>query len=624
MQKGQIRVQTENIFPIIKKFLYSDHEIFLRELVSNAVDASQKLKTLSGKGEVKGAIGDLRVDVVLDAKEKTLSIIDNGIGMSSAEVDKYINQVAFSGAEEFVNKYKDTSIIGHFGLGFYSSFMVSDKVDIYSKSHTDSPGVFWSCDGSIDYELYEVDYSARGTKIVLHINEESAEFLDPHRVKSILERFCKFLPVAIYFTDANAEKKEATKEEGKAEEVEIKKSINNTNPIWVRKPADLTKEDYEKFYKELYPFGETPLFWIHLNVDYPFNLTGVLYFPKIKQSFEIQKDKIQLYCNQVFVTDEVKDIVPEFLMLLHGVIDSPDIPLNVSRSYLQGDPNVKKINAHITKKVADKLEEIFNSERKSFEEKWESLGLFVKYGMITDDKFLEKANKFLIMEDAASAGTFYTLDEYKTTTAATQKNKEGKQVLLYTTNPVQQDAFIQAAVAKGYKVVKLETMVDAAFINNVEMKWEGVQFVRVDADVVDNLIDKQENVDSILSKEEVEQAKKLFEFQVPEITLTVEVKGLSQDAAPIVATRPEFMRRMKDMAGMGGGGMTAFYAQMPDEVHLTVNGNHPIFQTLLKEPDVDKQQKQARNLADLALLSQGLLKGAELTNFINRSVDLLK
>ncbi len=624
MQKGQIRVQTENIFPIIKKFLYSDHEIFLRELVSNAVDASQKLKTLSGKGEVKGAIGDLRVDVVLDAKEKTLSIIDNGIGMSSAEVDKYINQVAFSGAEEFVNKYKDTSIIGHFGLGFYSSFMVSDKVDIYSKSHTDTPGVFWSCDGSTEYELYEVDYSARGTKIVLHINEESAEFLDPHRVKSILERFCKFLPVAIYFTDANAEKKEASKEEGKAEELEIEKSINNTNPIWVRKPADLTKEDYEKFYKELYPFGETPLFWIHLNVDYPFNLTGVLYFPKIKQSFEIQKDKIQLYCNQVFVTDEVKDIVPEFLMLLHGVIDSPDIPLNVSRSYLQGDPNVKKINAHITKKVADKLEEIFNSDRKSFEEKWESLGLFVKYGMITDDKFLDKANKFLIMEDAANSGTFYTLDEYKTATAATQKNKEGKQVLLYTTNPVQQDAFIQAAVAKGYKVVKLETMVDAAFINNVEMKWEGVQFVRVDADVVDNLIDKQENVDSILSKEEVEQAKKLFEFQVPEITLTVEVKGLSTDAAPIVATRPEFMRRMKDMAGMGGGGMTAFYAQMPDEVHLTVNGNHPIYQTLLKEPDIDKQQKQARNLADLALLSQGLLKGAELTNFINRSVDLLK
>ena len=619
MQKGQIRVQTENIFPIIKKFLYSDHEIFLRELVSNAVDASQKLKTLSSKGEVKGDIGNLRVDVILDAKEKTLTIMDNGIGMSSEEVDKYINQVAFSGAEEFVNKYKDASIIGHFGLGFYSAFMVSSKVDIYSRSHKDTPGVFWSCDGSTEYELYEVDYSARGTKIVLHINEESAEFLEAHRVKSILDRFCKFLPVAIYFTDANAEVKV---EEGK--EAETEKPINNTNPLWIRKPADLTKEDYENFYKELYPFGETPLFWIHLNVDYPFNLTGILYFPKIKQSFEIQKDKIQLYCNQVFVTDEVKDIVPEFLMLLHGVIDSPDIPLNVSRSYLQGDPNVKKINAHITKKVADKLEEIFNNDRKAFEDKWESLGLFVKYGMITDDKFLDKGNKFLILEDAAAAGTFYTLDEYKKATESNQKNKDGKQVLLYTTNPVGQDAFIQAAVGKGYKVIKLETMVDAAFINNVEMKWEGVQFVRVDADVVDNLIDKQENVDSILSKEEVEQAKKLFEFQIPETTITVEVKGLSQDAAPVIATRPEFMRRMKDMASMGGGGMTAFYAQMPDEVNLTINGNHPIFQALLNESDVEKQQKQARNLADLALLSQGLLKGAELTNFINRSVDLLK
>ena len=622
MQKGQIRVQTENIFPIIKKFLYSDHEIFLRELVSNAVDASQKLKTLSSKGEVKGDIGNLRVDVILDAKEKTLTIMDNGIGMSSEEVDKYINQVAFSGAEEFVTKYKDASIIGHFGLGFYSAFMVSEKVDIYSRSHKDTPGVFWSCDGSTEYELYEVDYSARGTKIVLHINEESAEFLEANRVKSILDRFCKFLPVAIYFTDANAEVKEAKAEDGKAAEAEVEKPINNTNPLWIRKPADLTKEDYENFYKELYPFGETPLFWIHLNVDYPFNLTGILYFPKIKQSFEIQKDKIQLYCNQVFVTDEVKDIVPEFLMLLHGVIDSPDIPLNVSRSYLQGDPNVKKINAHITKKVADKLEEIFNSDRKSFEEKWESLGLFVKYGMITDDKFLDKANKFLILEDAAAAGTFYTLDEYKKATESNQKNKDGKQVLLYTTNPVGQDAFIQAAVGKGYKVIKLETMVDAAFINNVEMKWEGVQFVRVDADVVDNLIDKQENVDSVLSKDEVEQAKKLFEFQIPETTITVEVKGLSQDAAPVIATRPEFMRRMKDMAGMGGGGMTAFYAQMPDEVQLTINGNHPIYQTLLKETDTDKQQKQARNLADLALLSQGLLKGAELTSFINRTVEL--
>lgn len=620
MQKGQIRVQTENIFPIIKKFLYSDHEIFIRELVSNAVDACQKLNTLSAKGVATGEVGQLKIEVVLDAKEKTLSIIDNGIGMSGEEVDKYINQVAFSGAEEFVSKYKDASVIGHFGLGFYSSFMVSEKVDIYSKSHTDAPGVFWSCDGSPSYELYEVDYANRGTKIVMHINEESKEFLEPYRVKSVLERFCKFLPIAIYFTDVNAEKKEL--KEGEAPE-EIK-PINNTNPLWVRKPSELQKEDYENFYKELYPFGETPLFWIHLNVDYPFNLTGILYFPKIKQSYEIQKDKVQLYCNQVFVTDEVKDIVPEFLMLLHGVIDSPDIPLNVSRSYLQGDPNVKKINAHITKKVADKLEEIFNNDRKSFEEKWESLGLFVKYGMITDEKFMEKANKFLIMEDAVQAGTFYTLDEYKTATESNQKNKEGKQVLLYTTNPIGQDAFIQSAAAKEYKVVKLETIVDAAFINNIEMKWEGVQFVRVDADVVDNLIDKQENSESVLSKDEVEAAKKLFEFQVPEITITVDVKGLSQDAPPVIATRPEFMRRMKDMASMGGGGMTAFYAQMPDEVQLTINGNHPIYQSLLKEADVDKQQKQARNLADLALLSQGMLKGAELTNFINRSVDLLK
>jgi molecular chaperone HtpG len=609
MQKGQIRVHTENIFPIIKKFLYSDHEIFLRELVSNAVDASQKLKTLSSIGEAKGELGELRIDVVLDAKEKTLSIIDRGVGMTSEEVDKYINQVAFSGAEEFVSKYKDANIIGHFGLGFYSAFMVSDKVEIYSKSFKEESGVFWSCDGSPEFELYNVDYNDRGTKIVLHINEESAEFLEAGRIKGILERFCKFLPVAIYFAEAG-EKKEGEE-----------KSINNTDPIWVKKPSELSKEDYEKFYRELYPFGETPLFWIHLNVDYPFNLTGVLYFPKIKQSYEIQKDKIQLYCNQVFVTDEVKDIVPEFLMLLHGVIDSPDIPLNVSRSYLQGDPNVKKINAHITKKVADKLEEIFRNERTSFEEKWESLGLFVKYGMMTDDKFLEKANKFLVMEDVA--GKFYTLEEYKTATETLQKNKEGKQVILYTTNPVQQDAYVQACKEKGYIVVKMETLVDAAFINNMEMKWENVTFVRVDADIIDNLIDKQESNDSVLSKEEESKLKELFSLQIADLTVTTEVKGLSAGTAPVVATRPEFMRRMKDMAGVGGG-MTAFYAQMPDEVTLTVNGNHPIYQALLKESDTSVQQKQVRNLADLALLSQGLLKGNDLTSFINRSVELMQ
>jgi len=619
MQKGQIRVQTENIFPIIKKFLYSDHEIFLRELVSNAVDASQKLKTLSSIGEAKGELGELRIDVVLNIKEKTLSIIDRGVGMTGEEVDKYINQVAFSGAEEFMEKYKDANIIGHFGLGFYSSFMVSDKVELFSKSHKEGSGVYWSCDGSPEFELYDVDYNERGTKIVLHINEESKEFLDAGRIKTILNRFCKFLPVPIFFSEIGEEKADEKKEGEEKEAAE--KSINNTDPIWIKKPADLTKEDYEKFYKELYPFNETPLFWIHLNVDYPFNLTGVLYFPKIKQSYEIQKDKIQLYCNQVFVTDEVKDIVPEFLMLLQGVIDSPDIPLNVSRSYLQGDPNVKKINAHITKKVADKLDEIFRNERNSLEEKWESLGLFVKYGMMTDDKFLEKANKFLVMED--TAGKFHTIEEYKIATDTLQKNKEGKQVILYTTNPVQQDAYVQAAVRKGYTVVKMETLVDAAFINTMEMKWENISFVRVDADIVDNLIDKQESNESILSKEEEARLKELFAIQIAELHVTTEVKGLSPESAPVIATRPEFMRRMKDM-GVTGGGMTAFYAQMPDEVTLTVNGNHPIYQTLLKQENTEVQQKQVRNLADLALLSQGLLKGNDLTSFINRSVELME
>ena len=619
MQKGQIRVQTENIFPIIKKFLYSEHDIFLRELVSNATDASQKLKTLSSLGEAKGEIGDLRIDVTLNAKEKTLTIEDRGVGMTKEEVDKYLNQVAFSGAEEFLQKYKDANIIGHFGLGFYSSFMVAEKVEVLTQSYNnDAATVYWSCDGSPEFELYEVEKKQRGTKIILHINEESTEFLEAHRIKETLNKFCKYLPVPIYFTDVAEEKKEDTEE----------KSINNTNPIWVKKPSDLTKEDYENFYRELYPFGETPLFWIHLNVDYPFNLTGILYFPKIKQSYEIQKDKIQLYSNQVFVTDEVKDIVPEFLMLLHGVIDSPDIPLNVSRSYLQGDPNVKKINNHITKKVADKLEEIFNKERTEFEQKWESLGLFVKYGMMTDDKFLEKANKFLVMETVANSSEnnehkFYTLEEYKTATESLQKNKDGKHVILYTTNPIQQDAYIQAAQAKGYNVVKMETIVDAAFINNMEMKWENVTFTRVDADIADNLIDKQESTESVLSKNETEELKKLFEIKSSEITVSVDVKGLNKDAAPVVATRPEFMRRMKDMANIGGG-MAAFYAQMPDEVTLTVNGNHPIYQSLLKESDVEKKEKQIRNLADLALLSQGLLKGAELTNFINRSVDLMQ
>jgi molecular chaperone HtpG len=606
MQKGSIRVQTENIFPIIKKFLYSDHEIFLRELISNAVDASQKLKTLSSIGEAKGEIGDLAIRVRLDKEAKTLTISDQGIGMTGEEVDKYLNQVALSGAEEFVNKYKgqnENAIIGKFGLGFYSAFMVSSKVEVITKSFREGEAaVKWECDGSPEYSLEENPKSERGTDVVLNISEDSTEFLDENRIRGILEKYCRFLPIPVFFEE---------------------KQINNTHPAWTRKPSELTTEDYQNFYKELYPFNEPPLFWIHLNVDYPFNLTGILYFPKIKQSYEIQKDKIQLYSNQVFVTDEVKDIVPEFLMLLQGVIDSPDIPLNVSRSYLQGDPNVKKINNHITKKVADKLEEIFNRERKEYEEKWESLGLFVKYGMMTDDKFLEKANKFLVMQEADDS-RFYTLEEYRNTADALQKNKDGKLVIIYTSNPIQQDSYIRAARGKGYKVVKLETIVDAGFINQMEMKWENVHFTRVDSEVVDNLIDKQDSTESVLSKEDVEKLKSLFSFDIPSLHVTVEVKGLSPDAMPVLATRPEFMRRMKDMASLnGGGGMGSFYANMPDEVTLTVNGNHPIYPNVLQETDPEKQQKLVSNLADLALLSQGLLKGVELTNFIHRSIDLI-
>ncbi|PSL50103.1 molecular chaperone HtpG [Chitinophaga niastensis] len=606
MQKGAIRVQTENIFPIIKKFLYSDHEIFIRELVSNAVDATQKLKTLVSVGEFKGELGDIAIDVRLDKEKKTITIADHGVGMTAEEVDKYINQVAFSGAEEFLKKYKGqengTNIIGHFGLGFYSSFMVSSKVEIFSKSwKEDAAAVRWECDGSPEYELEEVSKEDRGTEIVMHINEESEEFLDEGRIRSILEKFCKFLPVPVTF-------------EGN--------QINNTNPAWTKKPSELTTEDYQNFYKELYPFAEAPLFWIHLNVDYPFSLTGILYFPKINKSYEMQKDKINLYSNQVYVTDEVKDIVPEFLMLLHGVIDSPDIPLNVSRSYLQGDPNVKKINAHITKKVADKLDEIFRNDRKAFEEKWDSIGLFVKYGMMTDDKFMEKANKFLLMEDV-DGGKFYTQEEYRVEAAALQTNKEEKLVILYATNPVQQDSYVQAAKNKGYKVVKMETLVDAAFINNIEIKWDKVSFTRVDADIADNLIDKDENATTVLSQEQEGTLKELFGAQVNQPNIKVEMKGLSADAQPVIVTRPELMRRMKDMAAMGGGGGMNWYAGLPDEINMTVNANHPVYVQILKENDNTLQQKQIKNLADLALLSQNLLTGADLTAFVNRSVELM-
>ncbi len=631
MSTGNIRVQTENIFPIIKKFLYSDHEIFIRELVSNAVDATQKLKTLAGMGEFKGELGTPKITVRLDAKNKTITIADQGIGMTGEEVDKYLNQVAFSGAEEFLEKYKgqnEANIIGHFGLGFYSSFMISEKVEVITKSYKeDAQAVRWECDGSPAYTLEDSPKTDRGTEIVMHVDKDSEEFLDKWRITGILEKFCKFLPVPIFFEDVNEEKKAPTNtkaEDGsEVTEVEEIKPINNTNPAWTRKPADLTKEDYENFYKELYPMNETPLFWIHLNVDYPFNLTGILYFPKIKHSYEIQKDKIQLYSNQVFVTDEVKDIVPEFMMMLQGVIDSPDIPLNVSRSYLQGDANVKKINSYITKKVADKLDEIFRNDRPSFEEKWESLGLFVKYGMMTDDKFFDKAKSFLVMQDVESK-KFFTIEEYKFAVENLQKNKDGKTVIIYTTDAVQQDSYIKAAKAKGYYIVQLNDLIDASWIGQMESKFENTQFTRVDADIAENLVDKNEQNDSVLSKEDADKIQELFKANIANTTSNIEVKGLSTDAAPVIATRPEFMRRMKDMASVAGNsGMMGFYAQMPDEINFTINGNHPIQQQILAEADTAKQEKLVKNLLDLAMLSQGMLKGNDLTAFISRSVELM-
>ncbi len=606
MTQGKIRVQTENIFPIIKKFLYNEHDIFIRELVSNAIDATQKLKTLASIGEVKGEIGDLKVSVSVDAEAKTITIADNGVGMTAEEVDKYINQVAFSGAEEFLEKYKgqnEANIIGHFGLGFYSAFMVSKQVEIFTKSFKDAPAMHWTCDGSPEFTLTETEKADRGTTIVLHLNEESLEFADEIRVKSTIQKFGKFLSVPVMMGE---------------------EQLNNTNPIWTRKPSELTDEDYINFYKELYPFSETPLFWIHLNVDFPFNLTGVLYFPTIKNSYEVQKDKIQLYCNQVYVTDEVKDIVPEFLMLLHGVIDSPDIPLNVSRSYLQGDPNVRKINSHITKKVADKLEEIYKNDRENYEKKWESLGLFVKYGMMTDDKFAERGAKFLLMQDAVD-NKMYAWADLKTQLETTQKNKEGKIVVIYTSDAVGQNSYIQQAAAKGYTIVKLDGIVDNGFTNSMETKWSDVQFVRVDSDVADNLVDKQEDNTSVLSEEETTKLKDLFALQYAGMNLQVDVKGLSAEAPPVIASQPEFMRRMKDMAAMGGGGgMGAFYANMPTEIALTLNGNHQMYPSIIAEANADVQKEKVQQLADLAMLSLGMLKGEELTNFIQRSFGMVK
>lgn len=618
METGKINVQTENIFPIIKKFLYSDHEIFLRELVSNAVDATKKLKGLSQLGEAKGEMGDLTININIDKDKKTLTIADKGLGMTADEVKKYINQIAFSSAGEFVEKLKNTdnnAIIGHFGLGFYSAFMVAEKVEINTKSYKDEPAVKWTCDGSTEFTLEEINKEQRGTEIILHIAEDSQEFLEEHRIKALLNKYCKFLPIPIQFGY-----KWQSEEDKKAEKPLEPEIINNTQPAWTKAPASLTDEDYKNFYRELYPMNfDEPLFWIHLNVDYPFNLTGILYFPKLKKNFEVQKDKIQLYSNQVFVTDNVGEIVPEYLTLLHGVIDSPDIPLNVSRSYLQSDSNVKKINQHIAKKVSDKLQEIFNNDRKQFEEKWSDIGLFVKYGMISDEKFYERSNGFAIFPTVSQQ--FFTLAELKEKIAPNQTDKDGNLIVLYTSDEEEQHSYIEQAKERGFEIIKLDTMIDNHFIQQLEMKNEKLQFKRVDADIVSNLIPKEDASTSVLTKEQEEQLKNLFETTIEKTKADIELKALSPTDAPIVITRNEFMRRMMEMQKMGGGSPFMF-GGMDEKLNLVINTNHPINAKLLSE-EITQQEKHIKQLYDLALLSQNMLKGEALTNFVKRSFELI-
>jgi molecular chaperone HtpG len=627
---GTIKVQTENIFPIIKKFLYSDNEIFLRELVSNAVDASQKLKALSSIGEFSGTLGTLRVEVILDKAAKTLTIKDNGIGMTAEEIEKYITQIAFSGAEEFVNKYKDkvdkNVVIGHFGLGFYSAFMVASQVEIFSLSYKEgSKAVRWECDGSPEYHMEEITSKTdRGTEIVLHIADDCLEYLENNKIEGLLKKYCKFLPVEIKFGTKKEFVTTGEKDDkgnDKKKEIETDNIINNPNPAWTKKPADLKDEDYKSFYHELYPMQfEAPLFHIHLNVDYPFNLTGILYFPKLSNKLEMPKDRIQLYSNQVFVTDNVENIVPDFLTLLRGVIDSPDIPLNVSRSYLQADSNVKKISSHITKKVADKLEELFKKDRADFEKKWDDIKVFVQYGMISDEKFFEKAQKFALFKN--SDGKYFTFEEYENLVKGNQTDTDKKIIYLYATNVSEQHAYIDAAKNRGYDVLLMETMIDPHYINQLETKLKDTAFVRVDSDTVDKLIKKEDSQPSKLSEDEIKQLQPVIEGVVPKEQFMVVFENLSEKDAPMLITRPEFMRRMKDMNALGGGGMN-FYGNLPEMYNLVVNSNHPLITRLVNEPDADKKQTLAKQASDLALLSQGLLKGEQLTNFIKRSVELI-
>ncbi len=633
MQKGSINVQTGNIFPIIKKFLYSEHEIFLRELVSNAVDATTKLKKLVSLGKADVELGDLTIQIALDTKKKTLKITDRGIGMTEEEVQKYINEIAFSGAEDFVKKFigKDekeiSGIIGHFGLGFYSSFMVSDKVEIDTLSYQDgAKAVKWECDGSPEYTMSDSKRKDRGTEITLHLSEDSLEFNEEYRILDMLKKFCRFLPYPIQFgVEKTSEPIEGEKDKDgnqKYQNVEKPRIINNTDPLWKKTPTELKEEDYKSFYRELYPYTyDEPLFNIHINVDYPFNLTGILYFPKLKKNLEVQRNKIQLYSNQVFVTDNVENIVPDFLTLLHGVIDSPDIPLNVSRSYLQGDPNVKKISSHITKKVADKLEELYKNSREDFEKKWDDIRVFIRYGMITTESFAERADKFALLKD--TEGKYFTLEEYREKIKDAQTDKDEKLVILYTTDKEEQHTYISAAQNKGYSVLELDSVIDIHFIDFLERKNEKVTFKRVDAELTDKLIDK--NVDNIISKLNEEESKKveeLFKGALPtDVHVLVQIEAAAEDAAPVSMMQPEFMRRMSDMSQLGG---MDYMAGMGRSYTLLVNSNHPVVTGLVDSGDEEKNKNVVSQLIDLALLSQGLLKGEKLSRFINRSIDIIK
>ena len=622
---GKLNVQTENIFPVIKKFLYSDHEIFLRELVSNAIDATQKLKALSSRGEFTGELGDLTVEVKQDKKKKTLTICDHGVGMTADEIDKYINQIAFSGAEDFLEKYKDIqeNLIGHFGLGFYSAFMVADKVEIVTKSWQDAPAMHWTCDGSPDYDMQECDRKERGTDIILHIADDCAEFLEEYRVLELLRKYCRFMPVAIRFGEESVWEDSETEcdKDGKPKRIEKKQPriINNTEPAWKKTPSTLTDEDYKKFYHELYPTNfEDPLFQIHLNVDYPFNLTGILYFPKVRKTIDPNRNKIQLYCNQVFVTDSVEGVVPEYLMLLHGVLDSPDIPLNVSRSYLQSDSNVKKISSHISKKVCDRLEEMYKNGRDDFEKKWDDIKIIVEYGMLTDEKFSDRAMKFALLKN--TEGQYFNIDDYKEKVKALQTDKDKNLCLLYATDAEEQHAYIAKARTKGYDVLLMDSPLTPHYVNLLERKIDKCRFVRVDSDTVEKLIPHEDTLPSKLTQEEQDKLKPIIEAEVNSQTFNVQLESMESDDVPMLITRNEFMRRYKEMSEMGGGG---FYGEMPDSYNLVVNTNHPLVGQLLNESDTEKQKQLVHQLTDLALLSNGLLKGEALTAFIKRSVEMI-